>query len=109
MMAKGFAGVDIADMYFHHGQRSNSLDGIVERDGGVGVSSGIEHYTLHSLLLRSVEGVDERALVVRLEGDDSGAMSKAMAQTFEKGVERGSAVNRRLATAKEVKVGAVED
>ena len=108
-MAKGFAGVDIADMYFHHGQRSNSLDGIVEGDGGVGVSPRVQNHTLYSLLLRLMERIDECALVIRLEGDDMCAIGKALAQAFEKVVERGGTINRRLATAQEVEVRAVED
>lgn len=109
MMSKGFAGVDIANMYFHHGQRSNSLDGIVEGDGGVGVSPRIQYHTLYSFLLRLVERVDECTLVVGLEGHDMGAVGKALAQTFEKVVERGGTIDRRLATAQEVEVRAVED
>lgn len=83
-------------------------------DGGDGIAQSIRvvreraRIEQNDTAVSSVKRVNKRAFMVRLEGlHFDGEVVAYDLQAFVDGVERGRAINRRLARAEQIQIGAV--
>ncbi len=98
--------VDVGQMHFDD-RFFDGGDGVAQRIRIVRERPGVEH---DDVGIRCMKRVKERAFVVRLERFDFHRERVAeRLQPFVDGVEGGGAVNRRLARAEQIEVGAVQD
>ena len=96
-------------MDFDH-RRADRLDCIVERDAGVGEGAGVEQHGLGADRLRFVKPINEMAFVVGLAQINLEAQfARAIFEHAGKVIQRGRAVDLRLACSEQVEIGAVED
>ncbi len=70
-MAKALARMHVGDVHFYC-RKAAAGDGVAQTDAGVGERAGVDNQAVRAGCVL-LEEVDERALVVRLEGDDLGA------------------------------------
>ena len=93
-------------MNFDDGQFDGG-DGIAQRIGIMRERARVQH---HDIGIGYVKRINERAFVVRLHRLNFNAerVTKGL-QAFVDGVERGRSVNRRLARAEQIEVGAVQN
>src|SRR5262245_47089984 len=109
MVAKALAREDVADVDLDDGH-SDRGDGVADGDRGVGIGAGVDDDPGGLLGARSVDRIDDLALVVRLqEFDLEGVAAGGLAAQLLHVLERGTAIGGGLARAEEVEVGAVED
>jgi hypothetical protein len=107
--AEWFAFFDIRYVHLDGGQ-PGGLEGVVQGDAGVRVGTEIDDEGVDAPVGQRVDPVDQRALVGRLEEDGRETEASGLgADELLKVLERGPAVNFRLALAEPVEVGAVED
>ncbi|MCY1378972.1 hypothetical protein D9M69_666510 [compost metagenome] len=113
-MAKRLAGVHVGDVALDHRQWVHALDGVVQRHGGVGQRTGVDHHTQGLALLVEpavfVDLVQQRAFPVALQAFHFVAdlLAMRLAERLHVG-QGGVPVLRGLARAEQVEVGAVED
>lgn len=100
----------VAQMNFHHGERSNAADGIAQGYGSVGVGSGVEHNPLHiACKIGRLQCVDERTLVVRLLVNDFYATLVHLLKLGDDVVECGRTVDARFAAPEKIEVRTIEN
>ena len=108
--AEFLALADVGDVHLDGGARGDALQGVVQGDAGVGVGAEVDDESLGAAVGERVDAVDERALVVGLEEADRHAELPGLgADESLKVLERGRAVDLRLALAEPVEIGTVKD
>jgi len=108
-VAKSLAGMHIAQVHFHHWQRSYATDGIAQCHRSVGVGTSIKHHTCHITLDRCLlEGIDEGTFVVRLESGNLHASSKLLLQSTDDVIERSRAIDGGFSATEKIEVRSVD-
>ena len=102
------AGMDVGDVHLVDRALEN-LHGVVDRNRGEGVGGGIDDQRVRRSA-RGLDQVDQLALVVGLVERQlrAGESGELLAGRLD-GVERGRAVDVRLADAEHVQIRAIED
>lgn len=107
MMAKAFAGVDVADVHFDRGNL-RSADGVAKRDAGVGEGSRIENDPLAALIRQFRDLIDKRTFVIRLVEFEVD-FGELLAESVGEIVQSARSVDFRFAFAEAIQVGSVQD
>lgn len=81
----------------------------MQRHTGVGVSTSIEHHTIHALTHGRLQAVKERTLVIALKSLYLCLSLKVLLQTSKQIIEGGVAVDVRFTRAQQIEVGAIYD
>lgn len=109
MVPEVFSGVNIGKVDFD-GRNADGSDSIPQRDTGVGETAWIEYDSANTIAARLLNAIDKCPLMVGLE--EIGLKAKFGSKSADTPIDvvQGLAtINFRLAGAKEVQIGAVQD
>lgn len=108
-MAEIFAALRVGQMHLYHRNRDR-FDRIMERDGAVCISAGIEQNRLCPGKMRFVQPIDQLPFMIRLMAGEPHAEAVGLGgEPCIDVVKRLRTINFGLTRSQQVEVGAVED